>query len=42
MLGPMFFGDTPSFDEIITLATEFETAFNAGDSTKHFPESSIR
>jgi hypothetical protein len=42
MLGPMFFGDTPSFDEIITLATEFETAFNAGDSAKHIPESSIR
>ena len=28
MLGPMFFGETPSFDEIITLAEEFEKTFN--------------
>ncbi len=36
MLGPMFFGETPSFEEIITLAADFETAFN----TSKPPESS--
>lgn len=30
MLGPMFFGDTPSFEEMIVAATEFEETFNAG------------
>jgi hypothetical protein len=42
MLGPMFFGETPSFEEIITLAADFEKTFNAsakpntpsGSSTK--------
>ena len=29
MLGPMFFGETPSFDDIIILAAEFEKTFNA-------------
>jgi hypothetical protein len=29
MLGPMFFGDTPGFDEMISAASEFEKAFNA-------------
>jgi hypothetical protein len=37
MLGPMFFGETPSFEEIITLAADFETAFNAKNSSyEHF------
>jgi predicted nucleotidyltransferase component of viral defense system len=29
MLGPMFFGETPSFEEMMTAAEEFERAFNA-------------
>ncbi len=29
MLGPMFFGATPGFDEIIAAAAAFETTFNA-------------
>jgi hypothetical protein len=29
MLGPMFFGETPTFDEIMAAAAEFEAAFNA-------------
>ena len=29
MLGPMFFGDTPTFDELMTAAADFETTFNA-------------
>jgi len=29
MLGPMFFGQTPSFEEIISLASDFEKTFNA-------------
>jgi hypothetical protein len=29
MLGPMFFGNTPSFEEMITAATMFEDIFNA-------------
>jgi hypothetical protein len=29
MLGPMFFGDTPSFGDMIAAAADFETAFNA-------------
>ncbi len=29
MLGPMFFGDTPSFEDMIAAASEFEKAFNA-------------
>ena len=28
MLGPMFFGDTPTFEEMIAAATEFESTFN--------------
>ncbi|MFH1499877.1 MAG: nucleotidyl transferase AbiEii/AbiGii toxin family protein [Verrucomicrobiota bacterium] len=28
MLGPMFFGDTPTFDEMVNAAAEFETVFN--------------
>lgn len=29
MLGPMFFGETPTFDELIAAVAEFEKAFNA-------------
>lgn len=29
MLGPMFFGDTPTFAELMTAAANFETTFNA-------------
>lgn len=29
MLGPMFFGETPSFEEMMAVAEEFERAFNA-------------
>ena len=29
MRGPMFFGETPSFDEIIRVVSEFEKTFNA-------------
>jgi predicted nucleotidyltransferase component of viral defense system len=29
MLGPMFFGETPSFEEMMAAAQEFESAFNA-------------
>ena len=29
MLGPMFFGDTPTFEDMMTAAEEFEKAFNA-------------
>lgn len=29
MLGPMFFGETPSFEELMMAAAEFERAFNA-------------
>lgn len=29
MLGPMFFGETPSFEEMMAAAEEFERAFNA-------------
>jgi len=29
MLGPMFFGDTPTFEQMMTAATEFEKTFNA-------------
>ena len=29
MLGPMFFGETPSFEDLITAAAEFERIFNA-------------
>ena len=28
MLGPMFFGDTPTFDELMAAADDFETTFN--------------
>jgi len=28
MLGPMFFGETPTFEEMIAAATDFETTFN--------------
>lgn len=31
MLGPMFFGDTPAFDEMMAAAAEFEKTFN-GDA----------
>ena len=30
MLGPMFFGDAPDFEEILALAADFEKTFNAG------------
>ena len=30
MLGPMFFGDAPDFEEILVLAADFERAFNSG------------
>lgn len=29
MLGPMFFGDTPTFEQMMRAAAEFETIFNA-------------
>jgi hypothetical protein len=29
MLGPMFFGDVPAFDEILRVVGEFEKTFNA-------------
>lgn len=29
MLGPMFFGDTPTFEQMMTAAAEFEKVFNA-------------
>jgi len=29
MLGPMFFGETPTFEEMMTAAADFERAFNA-------------
>lgn len=29
MLGPMFFGDTPTFDKLMSAAADFETTFNA-------------
>lgn len=29
MLGPMFFGETPTFEEMMTAASEFEQTFNA-------------
>ena len=29
MLGPMFFGDTPTFEQMMTAAAEFEKTFNA-------------
>ena len=29
MLGPMFFGDTPTFEQMMTAASEFEKTFNA-------------
>jgi len=29
MLGPLFFGDSPTFEQMMTAAAEFETAFNA-------------
>lgn len=29
MLGPMFFGDVPDFDEIMRTVSEFEKTFNA-------------
>ena len=29
MLGPMFFGETPTFDELIAAARTFEERFNA-------------
>lgn len=28
MLGPMFFGETPSFEDLMTVVTEFERLFN--------------
>ena len=36
MLGPMFFGETPTFEDIVALAVDFETTFNAME----FPEPS--
>jgi hypothetical protein len=32
MLGPMFFGDVPGFDEMIAAATEFAARFNASNT----------
>lgn len=32
MRGPMFFGDTPSFDDILKSVAEFEQRFNASES----------
>jgi hypothetical protein len=29
MRGPMFFGETPPFEDLVTAAAEFERAFNA-------------
>lgn len=37
MLGPMFFGETPGFDEILAAATAFENVFNATASRKNAP-----
>lgn len=31
MLGPMFFGDTPTFDQMIAAAAEFEKKFNSAE-----------
>jgi len=42
MLGPMFFGETPGFEEIITLAANFESAFNASAAPKPPAESSSK
>jgi hypothetical protein len=33
MLGPMFFGDTPTFEEMIAAATDFELTFNNASPT---------
>jgi hypothetical protein len=37
MLGPMFFGDTPTFAQIMAAAAEFEKAFNASAHHLTFP-----
>jgi hypothetical protein len=29
MLGPMFYGDAPTFDEMMGVVAEFESTFNA-------------
>ena len=42
MLGPMFFGETPSFEEIITIATAFETTFNATANPDSSSETSTK
>ncbi len=39
MLGPMFFGETPGFEDIITLAADFEAAFNASATSESSGES---
>lgn len=41
MLGPMFFGDTPTFAQIMAAATTFETTFNATASTDHRPPTAV-
>ena len=33
MLGPMFFGNTPTFEDMMTAAAEFEETFNATESS---------
>ena len=30
MQGPMFFGESPDFDEMMVVVKEFENTFNAG------------
>ena len=37
MLGPMFFGDTPTFAQIMAAAAEFEKAFNSSAHNSTFP-----
>lgn len=34
-LGPIFFGDTPTFDQMIAAAAEFEKKFNSTSSPMH-------
>jgi hypothetical protein len=39
---PMFFGETPSFEEIINIATDFETTFNATASPSSSSKTSTK
>ena len=42
MLGPMFFGETPSFEEIITLTADFEKTFNVTAKPEPPSETSMK